>query len=185
MERRMKVYSPRVADGVEWALPQESEVYEILNSLGPEPVVDSWAAPVFRLITEDEGTTLSPADCPWLGRHVIVVRGQLSSWFAQIGGGNVEILPLVCPTAELSLVHVLDFRRALDVESSDVVRFTSSGRIMRIREMVLDPSALVGAGFFKLAEYPRGALFVTGAAAEELLQRAPTGFELPLVWSDE
>lgn len=181
-----EIYRPRVTDGYEWVVPDHPDTTELLVGLGPEPVGSSWSAPAVRRVIEDEGQTFEPADLPWLGSHALVLRARAREVLAPVLGDDVELLPLRSTDGvELWVTHALRVEPVLDVDGSELKRFASSGRIMRIVEHRFLPSVAAAGAAFRLAEMPRGALYVTAPVVAAAAAAGLTGAHFELVWSSD
>jgi hypothetical protein len=162
-EEAMKIYEPDVQESFEWAILERDEDHEILYDLGSTAVAERWDPLPARLMTQDprSGRRRARADLPWLGPHVIVLRDRAIEALRPLLVPFGELLPLLCPEARLALWHVTHVIDALDEERSQVLRYPTSDRIMKIamhrfKRGVLDPPQA-----FKIPQMPRGAIFLT------------------------
>jgi A nuclease family of the HNH/ENDO VII superfamily with conserved AHH len=100
--------------------------------------------------------------------------------------GRGEILPLNVtqgpPAVAFNVTRLVD--DAFDEERSVIKRF-DDGRIMRIKEAVFRPELLEGETIFKLAVWPKGRVYVTGAFVEAAERAGITGMLLDRVWPRE
>jgi hypothetical protein len=150
------VFTPRPAEGFEWASPDSSDTYELLHAMAGVSQGPTWAPPGFHLVHEPGATRRS--DMPWLGQHTLVVRESAREALEPVLGRDAEFLPTRCSVA-LWLVNCLTVLDALDEAKSDLDRF-SSGRVMRIKRPVFDPLVIKGVAMFKVPQLVRGTVFV-------------------------
>jgi hypothetical protein len=179
----VRIYVPALAaiDHYEWALPIVGADFQRLRIETFERVASSWTPVEMKLLREDEGNVLEPADLPWLGEHALVMRRPAADLVASLVEGQAELLPLSCVDAELFLLHVTECRDALDEDRSELVRF-STGRIMTIDKHVFDAGALNGVRFFKIPQMPTGPMFMSGEVVDGITSAGFRGFGAKLVW---
>jgi hypothetical protein len=116
---------------------------------------------------DDGGKPHLRADLPWLGSEAVVLRDEAIETVGSLLRPHGEILPLVCDEARLALFAAPVVAGALDEDRSELVRF-GSGRIMVLRTPAFHVSALRGAAAFKLAEMPRGDLYLTDTLVDAI-----------------
>jgi hypothetical protein len=183
----MRVFVPSVDEGHEWVAPVDDAHFHVLRTLGEEKIATQWQPTPVRLITVDEnGDRLQEADMPWLGSHALVLRKRALDVLGDVLREDSEFLPLANEEAELWLVHVWrTVASALDPNRSEIVRFPSSGRIMKVGKPRFRPEVLNGFHCFKLREFPRGPTYVT----DEIVTRADdallSGARFRQVWDSE
>ncbi len=72
--------------------------------------------------------------------------------------------------------------QALDLDRSELKRFESSGRIMRVIRYCFYPERLKGLTVFKLPELPLQNVFVTDPFVQRVQEGKLVGFNFKLVW---
>jgi hypothetical protein len=72
---------------------------------------------------------------------------------------------------------------ALDEDRSELKRFPSSGRIMRVVRLALFPERVTGEVIFKVPQLLTSPIFVTDRFAQRIQERGLVGFDLQPVWS--
>lgn len=179
----MKVYKSAVApdQDYEWVVAADDADFERLLVEPADPLADSWTPIEVELVREDEGVRMVKADFPWLGEHTLIMRPSATAVVAPLVRDCAEVLPLATSDADLSLLHVIDVRDALDEHASDIVRF-SSGRVMTVRRYGFDRDQLDGAVAFRVPQLPRNALFLTEILVDAIHDAGLTGFGAELVW---
>jgi hypothetical protein len=108
------------------------------------------------------------ADLPWLGENVLVLRDAAIEAVGKCLQPHGELLPLECDDARLVLFSAPVKTGVLDESRSHLERF-DSGRIMALRSPTFRLPALQGVAAFKLAEMPRGDLFLEGALVADIV----------------
>lgn len=161
-------YHLSVPEGYEWALPVDSDNFEIFQGLPERHPHGTWQPIQMTLLTtDDRGRPQRRADLPWLGSHVLVLRDEAIDTVGSLLAPHGELLPLACEQARLAVFSAPAVAGVLDEGRSDIVRF-GSGRIMAIRHPVFRRDVLGGAKAFKLAEMPRGELYLAEDIVDEI-----------------
>ena len=179
----MRIYEFEVQEGYEWVVPLDEEDFDVFRSFDGSVRAEVWRPIPMRLITEDEqGRSLRSSDVPWLGEHAPVLRQEASVSLAAALANDGEVLPLLCDQASLVVFNTTTVLDALDLDRSAVIRFPSTGRIMKVTSHVFRPERLQGVRAFKVPELLRGSVFVTDevVSAAEAARLDGVGFRL--VW---
>lgn len=181
----IEIFKPRPVEGEEWAISADADQSEMLLSVGPHTIAENWRPLKFRSLLGDEGKIFTPVDAPWMGSHGLVVKPAARAIIEPLFGGSVEYVPITGTAYdELYYVHVLRYADVLDLERSELKRFTTSDRIMRIVRHRFLPSVKDAGPIFKLGQMPRGSLYVPGAVVSAIAASRLTGFAFEKVWSD-
>lgn len=177
------VYRPAVPEGFEWAFPVDPGDFEAFWTLYERRPGAAWEPIPMRLLKQDEhGRPWRRAEMPWLGRHVLILRDEAIESIGPLLAPYGELLPLMCDEARLVVFSAPPAANALEEDRSEIVRF-ASGRIMDIRRHAFNLGALAGNRAFKLAELPRGGLFLTGDLVESIRETGLTdGTEFQLIY---
>lgn len=155
------IYRLSVPEGYEWALPVDSDDFEILQSLADRPAGAAWQPVQMTLLrVDDQGHPHRRADLPWIGSHALILRDQAIDTVGRLLAPHGELLPLDCKEARLAVFSAPIVTGVLDEDRSDMVRF-GTGRIMAVRRPVFRLDVLGNAKAFKLAEMPRGDLYLS------------------------
>lgn len=159
----MKIYEPDVQESFEWVVLRRDDDFELIRGLGSAAVARTWEPPPVRLLSYDDrtGQRRAYADLPWLGEHTLVLRDDTIEALRPLLRPFGEFLPLACSEARLALVHVTNVIDALDEERSEILRFPTSGRIMKIARHEFKHRVVVPPQAFKIPQMPRGAIFLT------------------------
>lgn len=181
----MKVFRFAVQEGFEWALPGNSADGDRLTKLAGAVRVGAWIPIRMSLLLEDEGKKLQPADTPWLGRHVLVLKQSAIDVLGDLLARDGEVLPLDCSETPLYLWNVVNVIDALDVERSEIVRFRSSDRIMRIERHVFRPDVLAGQLAFRIPGEQDHAIFLSDEFVLRASKHHLRGLGFRLLWQDE
>lgn len=154
----LAIYEPAVTEGAEWAIPVDPKSFDYLRTLAERgsPAARVWKPFEVQLLRKQGGRSWKESDCPWLGSHVMVLRPAAVAVFSEFVGDDAELLPLRCADADLTLLNVWRSLDALDLSQSDVVRFPSSGRIMKVKSYHFDDEVIDGHKMFRLTAMPGG-----------------------------
>ncbi|MBU1227272.1 MAG: hypothetical protein KJ698_08695 [Actinobacteria bacterium] len=180
----MRVFVAHGVDGFEWIMPVEEHDFQSVYELDGSSMVASWRPVRVRALDRlhDGGPILRQADLPWLGEHALVLR---SSAYRAIGPALADVgeflaLDLVGSEDRLRLFNVRRTIDALDEGSSDIVRFPSTGRVMKIRRHEFREEALTGEGAFRVPEVRT--LFFTEKIVRAVDAAGLSGTEFDMVW---
>lgn len=181
----MRVYEFEVQESYEWVAPVTSADFEVFRSFDGSARRTSWAPIRVRLVKEDQqGRQLASADMPWLGKHAPVLKKKASSALGPVVATNGELLPLACDEVELAVYNVTTVVDALDLERSALVKFPSSGRVMKVESHVFRPDRVKNVRAFKVPELLRGPVFVTDDVVSAAQGAPLIGVGFRLVWED-
>lgn len=123
-------------------------------------------------------------DCPNLASGVPALSARATIALRPQLAGVGELLPLSHPTQEYFALNVTNVVDALDEEHSDLTRFGSSGRVMRVKAYVFRAQALGPHAVFKDQRLARNTVFVTEPFVRAVEQARLTGFDFRPVWPD-
>lgn len=167
------IYQPAVTEGGEWAIPVDPKSFEYLRTLAERgsPAGSDWNPVEVQLLRKQGGRSWNESDCPWLGSHFMVLRPAAVAVVSEFLGDDAELLPLRCEDADLTLLNAWRHLDALDLSQSDVVKFPSSGRIMRVKSYRFHDEVIDGHKMFRLSAMPAGSMFVQGSVVDAV-QRA-------------
>ena len=157
--------------------------FEVLWFETFERLAASWTPIEVIILHRDGRTRLEHAEMPWHGSSTLIMRRAAAEVMRPLVEGQAEVLPLRCDEDQLWALHVTEVRDALDEDASDIVRFSSSGRIMTVRNHVFRPEQLEGARCFKLPQTPRGPIYLAGDLADAVEAAGLSGFASEVVWT--
>lgn len=115
--------------------------------------------------------------------HVPVFSPAAVNHFRELLSGTGELHQLQCAEARLFALNVPIVEGAVDLDESDVVRF-SDGRVMRITRFAFHAAVLGTRPIFRVAELP-GQVFINHQFATRAVDSGLAGFGADLVWSSE
>jgi hypothetical protein len=180
------VFRPVVAEGFEWVQPVDDNDFDAVYQLDGTPRARQWRPiQVRRLEADDNGRPWLPADSPWLGAHALVFRErgyQLVDGLLGDAGEFLELDP-VDGTDRLWLYNVTQVVDALDEEGSGLVRFPSTGRVMKVNRHVFDVDRITGLVAFRVPQLR--SLFLSGEAVDAISAAKLSGAAFDLVWQHD
>jgi hypothetical protein len=151
----------RPTEGFEWIAPVDHDNFELFHTLHAGAPAAAWQAVEMELITTDDaGLPLRRSWMPWLGSHVLILRDDAIEAVGSILSPHGALLPLRCADARLSLFTTNLIPDAIDQAHSQLVRF-DSGNILDIVKLSLNGSIVDDVEAFKLAEQPRGSIYLS------------------------
>ena len=159
------------------ALASEEERPKIEDRFDTTPIGADWSPPAVKIIYEEDQTTdfATLAAIPAFGIRAVAALGDLLREHGEL---------LEVEGAEFRLHNVTSAPDALDEERSEVKRFRSSGRILRILRYELRAELLSDVPIFKLPQQPRSRVYVTDAFVERVTEAGLVGFDFSeVVWS--
>lgn len=131
------------------------------------PLADDWHPIDIEVVRPEDGC--EDSDCPhWFPGVLVFSERAWKQMSGCVGSDEVEVLPLrTKPNRhgfeyDYCLVNVIKVVECLDQKRSQVTRYPSSGRIMRIDRYAFDINKLEGVSVFKIPEQLTTAIFVTG-----------------------
>jgi hypothetical protein len=182
----IEIFRPRPPEKSEWVISADRDQTEMLLSVGRRRIADQWKPLRFRSVIEDEGEILAPVDAPWMSSSALVLKPSARAFIEPLFGSSVEYVPIVGTVYdELYYVHVLQHTDVLDLDRSEIKRFPSSGRIMRIVQHQFLRGVEAAGPIFKLSQMPRESLYVSEAVVSAIAHSGLTGFAFRQVWSDQ
>jgi hypothetical protein len=182
----VRIYEFEVREGYEWVVPVNDADFKIFRAFDGTPLAGSWKAVPVRLVKKDEqGRPLLDSDAPWLGKHAPVFRNRAVEALASLLSTGAELLPLECGEAALQVLNVTAVLDALDEARSSVVKFPTTGRIMKIKTHVFRPEVILGAHVFKVSQMLNGSAFVSEEIVRATDKARLSGVGFRQVWEGE
>jgi hypothetical protein len=140
-----------------------------------------------RVEVVKEGQTLPAGDFPGLTSHIPVFSRRSAAALDEILDAAGQMIPLRCESCadEYVAVNVTRLVDALDERRSEVKRYRSSGRIMRILHYAFLRERVAGMEVFKIPQTVLQEVYVSEAFVERVAGRSLQGFVFKLIWTDE
>jgi hypothetical protein len=180
-----RVYKAAVVEGFEWVQPLDEADFDAVYQLDGTQVTQRWKPiRVKTLESDDRGRPLRRADLPWLGGHALVFRDRARDAVAELLAGSGEFLELELAddSDRFWLYNARSVADALDEDASDLVRFPSTGRVMKVNRHVFRPDVVADLVAFRVPQ--TRSLFLAGDVVDGIsaLRLSGAGFEL--AWED-
>jgi hypothetical protein len=180
----MRIYFLRTnPDKYQFFVPSQDNTLHIIRQFDGTPIGSSWLPLEVEQCEDDNIEPLQPCDFPSFKRHIPVFSKHAVDTLKDILTENGEILPLKCDEGVYYAYNVTCVADVLDHEKSEIKRFESSGRIMRIVRHKFLIEQLSGLVIFKIPEVPDMDVFVTEAFIQRVQEAGLTGFEFEVAWS--
>jgi hypothetical protein len=169
----VKVYRLIPAEGAwQFLVPSGRGAGERLATLPTRPFRCDEAPLPADLVTHDPRRgPLRPADLPWFTSNVPAYSMEAAARIQTILDRAGNLIPLETLYGEFVALDVRERLPALDVERSEIVRFSSSGRVMDVKGHVFRSDAIRDSGseIFLLDIFDRGgSTYVTDAYVEAI-----------------
>lgn len=176
----MKFYEPHVVEGYEWINAIDDRDYEVFLQLDGTPKRD-WSPILVRRVRADDHATALAADFPWLGAHALVMRESALQCLKDLLDASGELLPLGTTDDVRLFVHNTHIVDALDEASSKLMRFPSTGRIMKVVAPVFLADRIANLPLFRLP-YRASSVYVNEQFVERVRTCRLEGIEFQEVW---
>jgi hypothetical protein len=182
---KLQVFQAATPESQEWVILLDESVRETLMNLDGRPQRYTWRPPSVRVLKSSERKRLRYSDMPHYSSSVLVLREPALAALADLLSADGELLPLDCPDAPMWLFNCCRVIDALDEGHSRVVRFPSSGRIMRVESYDFQVGRLIGVNAFKIPQLARTTLFVTSPVVQAAEHAQLTRSEFTPIWEGE
>lgn len=177
----LRVFRPVVAEGFEWVQPVAEADHDALYQLDGTPRAAGWRPiRVRRLEADEKGRPWRTADPPWLSGMPLSSVTASTGRSARCSPAQVSSSTSWTGTDRLWLFNVCQVVDALDEEASGVVRFSTTGRVMKVKQHVFHPERLAGLSAFRVPQ--SRSLFLSGEAVDSIGAANLTGAGFELVW---
>lgn len=184
MTEPVRVFAAEPMDGFEWVQPAKERDFDGIYHLDGSSRVDGWIPiPMRRLERlDDQGPRLRRADIPWLGEHALVMRREALEAVRDVlnPAGEFLELHLVDAPDPMWLFNVCRVVDALDESGSDLVRFPSSGRVMKVDRYKFRADVIDVEIAFRVPQLQT--LFFTNRAVEAFQGTNLSGIALKQLW---
>jgi len=139
--------------------PDNDRFMDLVERFNGTPIGAAWD--VFDVTYDNDSIELPLGDFTSLTfQHIPVFSQPAARTLRSLLNAAGELLPLNCGHTKYLAFNVTTLVDALDIETSEVVRF-ASGNIMDVKTYVLDGERLGSAAIFKLTETPLMDVFVS------------------------
>ena len=176
------IFQPIPVDGYEWINCVDEADYEVFTCFDGSPRGGSWKPIRVKRVPADEHQTAKQSDFPWLGAHALVMRPRAVTGLAQLLEPHGEILPLATDADVglfvLNVLHIID---ALDEGRSEILRFPSTNRIMRVTRPAFLDARVGGVDVFRLP-HRASATYLSQRVVDTVRDLKLKGLEFVPVW---
>jgi hypothetical protein len=163
-----------------WLTCSDPESFQVLHDLVGASVADTWQPLQVEFIKDENADGAEFGDFPSLG-SVPCFSGSAVLRLKDVLERNGELLPLHCSDGEFFLWNVTNRVDTLDVEASEVVRF-SDGGIMRLERYEFRQHLIMHEEAFRIPQL-RSIIFVTDQFRRRVEESGLRGFNFRSVWS--
>lgn len=180
---RLKIYIASYEKGYELCYPLDEKDFETLNLLiNGAPRLESWIPLPMKIIRRDRKVQLMESDAPWCESHALIFKPAVIQKLGSVLKNYGELLPLNCPGEDLVVLNVTNILDALNIENSDVTRF-STGKIMMIRKYEFRPEIVGKSELFKIPDVRVSPTFASQNFVDRWQASGFKGLDFELVWS--
>jgi hypothetical protein len=142
-------------------LARSADVDQLLEGFDGRPMRDSWSPLEVEIIYDSRHAGRPACDFPLLFGPVPVLSERAAGALGDLIEKHGELLPLRCEEGRCYAVNVTRVVDALDESRSELKRFPSSGRVMRVLRYEFDASQIRPACMFKVPQMVRSDVYVT------------------------
>ncbi|RZO86236.1 MAG: hypothetical protein EVA65_04715 [Oceanococcus sp.] len=178
----MIVYSIQPIDDGWWVLAQNDDDLERICA-SSEPLLPNWKPLEARLLTEGEGKSFVEVDMPWMAGAALVVNNQAKRALEDVVGVEAEFLPVNVADKKFWILNAFQLPDALDEAGSEILRFPSSGRVMKVLQFAFNAGAVSDRTIFKIPQLSRSATFVTEKFVAAVIAAGLSGFQFTEIWA--
>jgi hypothetical protein len=176
------IYKPMVREGFEWINCVDGDDYETFLSFDGSPRREHWTPVKVRRVRADKDSAFYSSDFPWLGADALVMRRKAVDVLRDLLEAYGEILPLEDEGGVELFVLNARALDALDEQRSEIQRFASSARIMRIKSLAFREPVVRGVDIFRLP-HRASAIYVSERFVEAVEKAGLVGLEFNKVWT--
>jgi hypothetical protein len=164
-------------------LPVDEGRYpELLDVLLADGLVgEAWAPFPVRVVAEENGQPLVPADILDLAPGALAFTSMAASRVAEVLEDSGEFLGLHCDGLDVVLFHPATVD-ALDEAASELEYFEGTAKVMMIHEHAFRRAAIEAFSAFKLPRHQGSRFFVTDRFLDAVDVAGLTGLAPRLVW---
>jgi hypothetical protein len=178
----MKVYELKSdVENYRWITMVREEDFDVQSEFNGTPISATWKPYAVEPILDDLNAGRSLSDFPTLGT-IPTFSQRAADALLDLLVENGELLRLTSDAGQFYAYNVTRVVDALDQERSEVKRFQSSGRIMRVVRYEFLPDRIRNLAVFKVPQLPTE--FVTDSFVRRVQEAKLDGFDFREVWSD-
>ncbi|SEM83736.1 imm11 family protein [Lihuaxuella thermophila] len=147
-----------------------------------QPLEHDWKP--IEMFVPDAKKELPKSDFPNFLTDVPIFNQNAKNAFYELLRPNGEFLPVIIEGEKHYAFNTINRIDALDEEASDVKRFKSSGRIMKVIKYKFIPEKVQGQVIFKIPQDP-GSVYVSNTFLAKYQEHELTGLMFREVWHAE
>lgn len=177
------IYKPRPTETAEWCNPVNSDDFErLIVEINGTPRRVGWKPMPMKLIHKTLRKKFTYSDSPWNGSSSLIFRKPAVEKMKPILEEYGELLPLVCPDAELWVYNPTVILDALDDQATQGSRF-DDGRFMMIDKYVFHADVVRGIDVFKLVNRRASITFVSDRFVDMWNASGLKGLKFDKLWT--
>jgi hypothetical protein len=154
--------------------------YRELPSFDGKPVRDLW-----RLFEAYFHEGMQVGDFYYLSPGAMAANARAIDPMPEKLVSEVEVLPLTVASGPVVIINVLNVIDCLNEPESELKRYASSGRVMKVLRYSLETAGLADEYLFKIPQFPRTKIFATQRFLTYVSDHDLTGLEFDLVFDDD
>jgi hypothetical protein len=156
-------------------LARSADAGQLLERVDGRPMGDSWSPLEVEIIHDSRYAGRPACDFPLLFGPVPVPSERAAGALGDLIGEHGELLPLRCEEGRYYAVNVTRVVDALDESRSELKRFPSSGRVMRVLRYEFDASRIRPACMFNVPKMVGSDVYVTDSFRDAVREHELTG----------
>jgi hypothetical protein len=176
----MRIFELRPDSSARWLTLVNEDNFALEQHFRGAPFPRAWEPLTVSSISEHGMPDGELTDYPTLGSIPIFSRRAVEALRPALES-NGELLPLVSAAGEFYAFNITRVLDVLDERRSKLVRFESTGRVMKVESFAFAPGSLNEEMIFKIKQLPRGQPFVTQMFVDLVTQNRLTGFQFEYV----
>ena len=177
----MDIYKIRSAEGYEFVNSSNQVTRSVFRTFNGKARKCDWKPVSVKLVSSDRGIIFKHSDFFYIGAAPLIMRKRAVEALIEIWNTNGEILPLDEESGEALYIFNSQCIDALDEIHSDITRFKSSGRIMKINSYIFDKENLKGCDIFHLPGSPH-IIYVSQQFVNLVEAKGLKGIEFIHIW---
>lgn len=163
---------------------QKSKWLELNDMFVGKSLLDTWKPLKVKLI--EHNGDLKRGDILYFTLGVSILSNKAVNALQDFWiKGKVELLPLIYDLQDVVLMNVLNIVDCINMNKSEIRRFTDSDKIKAISKYVFIPERVQNQHIFKIAQRPHGRIFVSDEFKNRVIESGLEGFKFIEVWDSE
>jgi len=158
------------------------DLYPLFNGTPiPSPL------PIIETVISPDDFSHQEGDFPGLASHIPVFSRRAVDSLGKPLYASGQVIPISVDNqeSEYFAVNITRLINGLDLQKSQVKRFQSSGRIMRVLRYEFIGDLVRGVDIFKIPETGLKDVYVSENFVNQVIKSRLTGFAFELLWTDE